>query len=172
LPGFKKAGDLPGDRVPRTFPPLPEIGRPESYYAKHVHRADKHNDLHSHEGFKVGQYITLGLNPYLSWPEKLKYFRHALNRHCNPPPYPDDEVWMYYRSLADFVRHYCGEEALRLVSTEDDTYAKRITMGQTREAIEDEAERFFQKFLPGEECPEWFNHEDYDTMKMIRNQWI
>jgi len=77
--------------VPRTFPPMPEIGRPEAYYAKHVHRADKLNDLHSHEAFKVGQYITLGLNPYLSWPEKLKYFRHALNRHCNPPPYPDDD---------------------------------------------------------------------------------
>src|SRR5256885_4079759 len=78
--------------MPRIFPPLPEIGHPETYYAKQVHRADKRGDQHAHEAYKVGQYITLGLNPYLPWPDKLKYFRHALARHCNPPPYPDDEV--------------------------------------------------------------------------------
>jgi hypothetical protein len=158
--------------VPRMLPPLPEIGHPESYYAKQVHRADKRADVHAHEAYKVGQYITLGKNPYLSWPEKLKYFRHALARHCNPPPYPDDEIWMFYRSLADLVRQHSGEEALRIISAEDDTYAKRMKLGQVREAVEDEAEAFFKKFIPTEACPDWFNQEDYEAMKIIRNQWI
>ena len=158
--------------MPRVFPPLPEIGHPESYYAKQVHRADKRGDQHAHEAYKVGQYITLALNPYQPWPEKLKYFKHALNRHCNPPPYPDDQVWLFYRSLADLVRHHCGSEALKIISAEDDTYAKRIQLGQTKAAIENEADIFFKKFIPRDECPEWFNHEDYETMKIIRNAWI
>ena len=151
---------------------MPEIGHPESYYAKHVHRADKHGDLHAHEAFKVGQYTTLALNPHLTWSNQLKYFRHAINRHCNPPPYADDQVWMFYRGLADLVRHYAGMEALRRISTEDDTYAKRVSMGQAREMIEDESEVFFKKFIPSEECPDWFKPEDFEMMKMIRNQWI
>src|SRR5689334_2491762 len=59
----------------RQLPPLPQIGHPESYYAKQVHLADKVGDRHGHEANKVGQYITLALDPHLSWEEKLKYFR-------------------------------------------------------------------------------------------------
>src|SRR5688572_2179665 len=81
----------------RTFPALPPIGKHESFYAKLAHEADRMGDIHLHEAAKVGQYLTLGLDPMLSWEEKLKYFRHALKRHCSPPPFPDDEVWMYYR---------------------------------------------------------------------------
>jgi hypothetical protein len=44
-------------------------------------------------------------------------------------------------------------------------------MGQTREKIEDEAEQFFARIVPGE-CPEWFNEEDYGQLKLIRDQWI
>jgi hypothetical protein len=155
----------------RQFPPLPQIGHPEAYYAKQVHIADRNSDRHSHEANKVGQYVTLALDPHLTWDEKLKYFRHALKRHCVPPPLPDDDVWMFYRSLADLVRQYAGQEALRLASTEDDLYAARISMGQTREKIEDEAEEFFQKLVPGE-CPDWFNEEDYAQLRLIRDQWI
>ena len=43
---------------------------------------------------------------------------------------------MFYRSLADLVRQYAGQEALRLASVEDDLYAARLAMGQTREKIE------------------------------------
>ena len=155
----------------RQLPPLPQIGHPEAYYAKQVHLADRNSDRHSHEANKVGQYVTLALDPHLTWDEKLKYFRHALKRHCVPPPLPDDDVWMFYRSLADLVRQYAGQEALRLTSTEDDLYAARVSMGQTREKIEDEAEQFFARIVPGE-CPEWFNEEDYGQLKLIRDQWI
>ena len=157
----------------RQLPPMPEIGRPESYYAKLCHEADKAGDRHAHEAYKVGQYVTLAMDPHLTWDEKLKYFQHAIKRHCQPPPYPDDEVWMFYRQLADLVRQHAGYEALRLASTEDDLYAARVSMGQNREKIEDEAEDFFGKLLGRLDVkPEWFNEDDWAQLKMIRDQWI
>jgi hypothetical protein len=156
----------------RVFPTLPEIGRPETYYAKMVHRADKAGDTFAHEAFKVGQYVTLAMAPNLSWEQKLRYLTHALKRHCQPPPFPDDEVWMFYRQLADLVRQHAGQEALRLASTEDDMYAARLAMGQTRDKIMEDAEVFFGRLVPFEFNPEWFNEEDYRQLKMIRDQWI
>jgi len=158
--------------VQRVFPPMPEIGRPETYYAKMVHRADKAADTFSHEAYKVGQYVTLAMSPSLTWDQKLKYLSHALKRHCQPPPFPDDEVWMFYRQLADLVRQYAGQEALRLASTEDDLYAARLAMGQDRDKIAEDAEVFFQELCPFEHNPEWFNEDDYRQLKMIRDQWI
>jgi hypothetical protein len=152
---------------------MPEIGHPESWYAKRVHQADKAGQTHAHEAYKVGQYITLALDPHLVWEEKLKYFQHALKRHCNPPPFPDDDVWMFYRQLADLVRVYAGQEALRIASAEDDLYAARLSMGQDREKIEDEAEQFFSRLIPsGDECPHWFNEDDWQQLHMVRDQWI
>jgi hypothetical protein len=157
----------------RQLPQMPEIGKPEAYYAKHVHDADKAADVHAHEAYKVGQYVTLALDPHLTWDEKLRYFKHALKRHCVPPPYPDDDVWMFYKNLADLVRQYSGQEALKIASAEDDLYAARISMGQTRETIEDEAEVFFQKLLGNaESCPDWFSESDWSQLKLIRDQWI
>jgi len=155
----------------QSLPSMPEIGHPESYYSKIVHQADRENDHHKREAAKVGQYISLAIDPHLEWEEKLKYFRHALKRHCNPPPLPDENVWVFYRSLANLVRQYAGHEALRLASTEDDLYAARLNMGQTREAIENDAEKFFARLLPIE-CPEWLTEEDYQQLKLIRDQWI
>jgi len=157
----------------RTFPAMPPIGRPESFYAKLAHEADRMGDTHAHEAAKVGQYITLALDPMLPWEDKLKYFRHALKRHCQPPPYADDEVWLFYRQLADLVREYCGQEALRIASQEDDMYAARLAMGQDREKIEDEAENFFIKIMgKGDTRPEWFNEADWAQLKLLRDQWI
>ena len=155
----------------RVFPPMPEIGHPETYYAKMVHRADKVGDTFAHEAYKVGQYVTLAMSPHLTWEQKQKYLQHAIKRHCNPPPFPDDEVWMFFRNLADLVRQYAGQEALRLACQEDDLYAARLSMGQTRETIADEAEVFFRRLMTMEHCPEWFNEEDFRQLKMIRDQW-
>ena len=83
---------------------MPDIGHPESFYAKRCHDADRGGDHNSHEACKVGQYVTLAMDPQLSWEKKLKYFQHALKRHCAPPPYPDDDVWMFYQQLAELVR--------------------------------------------------------------------
>jgi len=157
----------------RAFPSMPEVGHPESYYAHRVHHAERHGDVHLREASKAGQYITLALNPHLAWEEKVKYFRHAIERHCQPPPFPDEDVWMFYHRLSNHVRQYAGQEALRLACEEDELYAARLAMGQDREKIEDDAEIFFQRFIPEhDQCPEWFNEEDFAQLKMIRDQWI
>lgn len=162
--------------LPRTLPPLPEVGHPESYYAKQVQEADRRGDRHAHEAFKVGQYITLAMDPTLDWDAKLRYFRHAMHRHCQPPPYPQEQTWLFYQRLADLVRHYCGQEALRLASVEDDLFAARISMGQTRDKIEDEADQFFAKLLGGSACatqrPEWLNEDDWAQLRLLRDQWV
>jgi len=155
----------------RKFPPMPEIGHPESYYAKLVKKADQSGSQHAHEAAKIGQYITLALDPNLTWEEKLRYFQHAMKRHCQPPPFPDDDVWMFYRELSELVRQYAGQEALRIASNEDDLYAARISMGQEREKIEDEAEEFFARLLPDHK-PDWFNEQDWEQLRLIRDQWI
>jgi hypothetical protein len=155
------------------LPPMPEIGRPESYYADLIRSADRNGSMHLREAAKVGQYITLGLDPSLAWNEKLRYFQHAHKRHCSPPPYPDDAVWMFYQNLADLVRSWCGAEALRLAGIEDDLYAARLKMGQSRDRIEDDAERFFMNLLgSNDRCPEWFNENEWLQLKLLRDQWI
>lgn len=155
------------------LPPMPPIGLPESKYVRLVHKADKAHDEHQHEALKVAQYITLALGEKLKWPQKLRYFQHALHRHCNPPPLPEEHVWLFYRDLASLVRDQCGAEALRLASKEDDIYAKRLKMGCTRERIEADAEVFFDELLgKSVRCPDYFHEEDWAALKLFRDQWI
>ncbi len=157
----------------RQLPDLPEIGQPESYYARKVHEADRTGDTNLREAHKVGQYVTLAMDPALSWEQKLKYFIHALRRHCNPPPVPDEATWVFYRDLAELIRSHCGKEALRLAMYEDDLYDQRQKLGVRREQIECEAELFFARLLgSSNKCPEYFDEEDWQQLKMIRDQWI
>lgn len=157
----------------RGLPPLPQIGKPESFYARQVQKADKVGDFHTHEANKVAQYITLALDPHLKWGDKLRYFTHALKRHCVPPPLPDDEVWVFYRELAEMVRTYAGQEALRIASVEDDLYAQRTAAGTPHETIEQDAETFFQQLVGrAEHCPDYFHEEDWRQLILIRDQWI
>jgi len=160
---------------PRTyvFPPPPEIGRSESYYSKLIRQADAEGSPFAHSAAKVGQYITLALDPHLDWPGKLRYFQHTLTRHCVPPPIPDEPVWIFYHELADLVRQYAGHEALRLASIEDDLYDRRVRLGSNRAQVESEAEVFFTMLLGNHsKRPDWFNEVDWDQLKMLRNQWI
>jgi hypothetical protein len=158
---------------PHVFPPMPQIGMSETHYAKLARTADSENNIYAHEAAKVGQYITLALDPHLDWPAKLRYFEHALKRHCVPPPVPDEPVWVFYRDLADLVRQYAGHEALRLASAEDDLYATRIALGATREDVEADAEVFFAQLLgTGDHRPDWMSEDDWMQLKLIRDQWI
>ncbi|HEX8913139.1 MAG TPA: hypothetical protein VF796_12340 [Humisphaera sp.] len=155
------------------LPDMPPIGLPESQYARLSHSADKRGDVHAREAYKVGQYVTLALDPKLRWPQKLRYFQHALHRHTNPPPLPEDTVWMFYRSLASLIRDHAGEEALRLASREDDVLAKRIAMGCTRSKVEEDATAFFIELMGHDSrCPEHFHEEDWDALRVFRNQWV
>jgi hypothetical protein len=158
---------------PHIFPPMPPIGQSESHYAKLAKHADSEGNIFAHEAAKVGQYITLALDPHLEWPAKLRYFQHALKRHCVPPPIPDEPVWVFYRDLADLVRQYAGFEALRLASNEDDLFATRLSLGAIREVVESDAELFFAQLIgSGERRPDWVCEEDWAQLKIIRDQWI
>ena len=157
----------------RQLPAMPRIGEPESYYAQQIQVADRMGDPHSHEAYKVGQYVTLGIDPRLSWERKLKYFDHALKRHCVPPPLPDEDVWLFYRQLADLVRTHAGEVALKLASAKDDQLAQRLANGESKETITEEAEPFFLQLVGlAKERPNHFSDEDWQQLKLIRDQWV
>ncbi len=163
----------PGVTRGPALPAVPPVGRPESFYARQVHAADRAGDVHAHEAYKVAQYVTLGLDPALSWPKKLRYFDHALRRHCQPPPLPAEPVWVFYRDLADLVRTHCGEQALFLASAMDDSYAERCCRGEPHEAVAEDADRFFAQLMPaGGDRPVHFNDADWTQLKLIRDQWV
>ncbi len=153
------------------IPKMPEIGHSEAYYATYGRRAERHGEQHLHESFKVGQYVTLALDPHLQWEDKLRYFRHALNRHCQAPPFPEEDVWLFYRDLANLVRHQAGREALRLACLEDDRWAREVEMGRPRDKISDEAAIFFRRLMPQAECPDWCTEDDWRQMRMLRDAW-
>ena len=155
------------------LPPMPEIGHPESYYARVAKAAERSGDIHAHEAAKVGQYITLALDPNLDWDTKRRYFRHALRRHCAPPQVSSELVEMYYQRLVDLVMHHAGAEALRLASSEDDKYALRLSSGESRRQIMEEAVDFFANLMGVDDsCPSHFKEEDWLQLRIIRNQWI
>ena len=153
--------------------PLPVIGYPEAYYAKHIHQADQAGDKIGHEAYKVGQYITCGLEPNRKWVEKLKYFCHALKHHTTPPAGADEPTKEYFHKLSDMVRRHAGHEALRLARHENDTYSVRLHAGTAREALEEEAEVFFSQLLGhAHACPEWCTKEVWQQITHIRDHWI
>jgi hypothetical protein len=154
-------------------PYVPEVGHSEGYYAQKVREAEKRGDDHSREAHKVAQYVTLGNSPHLEWEQKLRYYQHALRRHCNPPPLASDPVWLFYGKLADLVRRNCGQEALKLASREDDRYASLVAKGYDRAKMLDEADGFFTRLMGRQhDRPEHFNEDDWQQLRMIRDQWI
>ena len=160
---------------PHVFPSMPPIGQSESFYAKFAKQADAEGNMYAHEAAKVGQYITLALDPHLEWPAKQRYFEHALKRHCVPPPVPDEPVWIFYRDMADLVRQYAGLEALRLASKEDDLYATRLALGAERDAVESRCRNLFRttdRHGSSEKRPDWVSEDDWAQLKLIRDQWI
>ncbi|HEY8751877.1 MAG TPA: hypothetical protein VIM11_28100 [Tepidisphaeraceae bacterium] len=167
----QQANDMRHDWA--ELPPLPDIGLPESYYAQRVKVAEQSHNQHAREAYKVGQYVTLGLDKRLDWEKKLRYFRHALRSHCNAPAGASDKLWLFYGQLADMVRRNAGTEALRLASQEDDYYMGQVNAGVPRQQIMVQATIFFSKLLGDRnEKPEYLNQEDYDQLRILRNQWI
>ena len=157
----------------KQFHPLPVIGYPEAYYAKHIKDADSHGDKIAHEAYKVGQYVTLGLDPAKKWSEKMKYFCHALRHHTVPPAGADQQTKAYFGRLSDMVRRYAGHEALRLAKHENDSYSLRMHAGTPRGDIEEEAEVFFSDLLGhGHDCPDWCTKDDWNKITAIRDHWI
>jgi hypothetical protein len=155
------------------FPPLPEIGLPESHYAKLAQQADRIGNMFAREAAKVGQYVTLALSPTLDWPSKQRYFDHAIRRHCIAPPLPNEAVWMFFQRLADLVRQFAGREALRLASLEDEHYAFLTKSGVPMNQTSMKAEVFFNTLLGLDGLrPTIFTEEDWRQLKMLRTHWV
>lgn len=151
---------------------LPKIGMPDAFYSQAITQAEADNDVHAREALKVARYVSLALHPKLPWDAKLRYFQHAMHKHCASPSAGDD-MQGFYQQLAELVRQHCGAEALRLASQEDDMYAARAALSEDRSSIEEDAEVFFGMLLgTGDQCPEHFNQMDWTQLKMLRDQWI
>lgn len=156
----------------RQLPKMPPIGEPEHFYSQRAKRAAIEDDRICVDLWKVGQYCTLALNPKARWDEKLAYYCHALERHCQPPTYPDDEVWIFYRELTGLVQSCAGREALRMANLMDEWFSRRLRKGEPRETVENDAECFFMNMLPPGERPVWFSEADYFALMMVRDRWI
>jgi hypothetical protein len=152
---------------------MPPIGLRESQYMLRVQQADNEGDRLAHEANKVGQYITLALQPRRRWSEKLRFFKHALDRHCTPPDVATEAMRVFYQDLVSLIRDHCGAEALRLASREDDIYVRRVARGDSRELIADEAALFFVGLIGHDaHCPSHFHPDDWEALQVFRNQWV
>jgi len=152
---------------------MPQIGKPERFYVSLAREADARHDCFGRQAAKVGQYVTLALNPTMPWEAKLRCYQHALKRHCVAPEIPDEAVWVFYQDLAHLVREHAGHTALQLAACEDETYAKRLRNGEPRSIIECDAERFFDRIIgSGARRPDWFTETDWEQLLVFRNQWI
>lgn len=156
----------------RSLPRLPEIGRPEHYYVHCVHEAERYRDENARAANKVGQYVTRAVLYCNSWEEKERCYRHALKHHCISPMGSSEEIIGFYGSLAQLVREYAGQDILKYASAQDDGFASRLRAGEPRATIVRDASAFFHKLLPTERKPEFLNMEDYQQLKILRQQWL
>jgi hypothetical protein len=157
---------------PRQFHPLPVIGHPEAYYTKHIHQAEAAGDTLARSAHKVGQYVTIGLDPNRSWEEKVKHFRHTLKHHCSPPADADEATRAFCAKLQDLVLRYASQEARRLARQEHDGYAMRLEMGVPRDVLSEEAEVFFPNLLGHGSCPEFMTPEAFNEIRGLRDHWM
>ena len=157
---------------PRHFHPMPVIGHPEAWYKKHIEQADAVGDTLAHCSHKVGQYVTLGMDPARGWEEKAKYFRHCLKHHCTPPAGADAETIAFCKKLRAIVCRYASQEARRLAHAEHDGYSMRLEMGVSRETLADEADVFFPTLLGHGACPEFLTPEAFKEICALRDRWI
>ena len=156
----------------QQFHPLPVIGYPEAYYAKHIRQADEQGNQYAHSAYKVGQYVTLALNPKTPWEEKARYFKHVLKHHCVCTPDADESIKDFYHKLTELVKRHAGQEAMRLARQENDSYSMRVDTGTARSEIEEEAEVFFSSVMGHTDvCPEWFTKETWTQLKALRDRW-
>jgi hypothetical protein len=166
----------PHPHAPRdthSFHPLPVIGHPEPWYEKHIKQAEQSQDPHARASHKVGLHVTRALSPTMPWEEKYRHFHHAVKHHCQAPPGADAAIRAFYGKLADVVRRYAGQEALKVVRRQHEQYLRRVQSGVSRDAIADEAELFFPDFVGhGHDAPDWINAESWHQIRAIEAQWI
>ena len=157
----------------RHFHPLPVIGHPEAWYANHIQQAEAAGDTLARSSYKVGQYITLSLDPKRPWEEKAKYFKHVLKHYCTPTAECDPETRAFCEKLRGIVCRYASQEAHRLATREHHSYLMRLDMGVPRETLAEEAEVFFPVLLGHDShCPEFLRPEVFNEIRTLRDKWI
>ena len=156
------------------LPPMPKIGLPEETYLHVAAKAQRNGEDLIFEAAKVGQYVSLALRDADGpWQDKVKLFRHALKRHCQPPEHADEMTKGWFKKLAHHVKGYFGAEALRLAGEQDERFDARASMGQSREDIADDAEKFFDAVCPHcDTCPPVYNDEEWRQLRIYRDRWI
>ena len=156
----------------RQFTPNPVIGHPESWYRQRIEQAEAAGDTLARCAHKVGQYVTLGLDPSKTWEEKEKFFRHCLKHHCTAADDSDEPSKAFRLKMRNLVRRYASQEARRLARQEHDSYSMRMEMGVPMETLADEADVFFPKLLGHGSSHELLLPEAYEEISKMRNRWI
>jgi hypothetical protein len=151
---------------------LPVIGHAEAFYVKHIQQAEAAGDTHARDAHKVGQHVTAALDPKMPWDQKLKRFTHCLQKYCATPPDSDDSVQTFYHKLAEMVRRHAGQEALRLGRAMHGEYQRRLRSGESREAIDNDAELFFPTLLGHAGRPDWCSSDAYAHLTALRDHWV
>ena len=154
------------------FHPLPVIGHAEAFYLKHIEQAEAAGDRHARAAHKVGQHTTSALDPKMPWEQKLKRFVHCLERYCVAPADADEALAAFYHKLGDLVRRHAGQEALHMARKHHDEYQRRQRGGESREAIEEQAEVFFFDLLGHGGRPDWCSKEAWTQITTWRDHWV
>jgi hypothetical protein len=152
-----------------TFPDLPALGKEDTHYGRIARHAEKEKDPYTHAAYKVAQYLTLA-RAAKTWTQKIRCYRHALEKHAVPHTAVDASTARFYEKLQDWIRRECGADALQLASEEDDFYAQRLAHKEPRFKIVNEAAHFFPPMVP-ETCPMWFFKDDYEALRLLQLQW-
>jgi hypothetical protein len=163
---------MPTAQNTHQFHPLPVIGHPETWYTKHIEQAEAAGNPLARCSFKVGQYVTLALDPKRSWEEKVKYFRHCLKHHCTAREDADPETVAFCQKLRALVLRYASQEARRTAHQEHDGYSMRLDMGVSRDTLAEEAEVFFPNVLGHGPCPDYLTAEAFKEICALRDRWI
>ena len=168
-------GPRPGlSRVdPHLFHPLPVIGHPEAWYAKHIAQAEQAGEQHARASYKVGLHVTQALVPGMPWEEKFRHFRHAIKHYCQPPEGAGEAIKVFYAKLAEVVRRYAGQEAVKVVRQQHEQYVRKLKSGVSRDEIANEAELFFPPFIGhGHGPPEWLSPDAWNQIRNIEANWV
>ena len=154
------------------FHPLPVIGHAEAFYLKHIQQAEAAGDHHAKASHKVGQHVTSALDPNLTWEQKLKRFMHCLDHYCVAPAAADESLATFYHKLADLVRRHAGQEAMHVGRKHHEEYQKRLRSGESRETIDNDAEKFFFHLLGHGAQPVWCSKEAWAHLTAWRDHWV
>src|SRR4051794_31756316 len=155
-----------------TFHPLPVIGHPQAFYDRHIEEAEKAGNSHAKASYKVGQYVTAGLDPKRSWEDKIFMFKRAMERYCSAPKDADEGVRAFYQKMCELVRRHAGVEAVHAARKLHEDLNRKLKEGKSRGDLEEEAEQFFLHLFGHERCPGWCSKEAAAQIAEIRDYWI